>query len=641
LIVRFVKMLEARAKAAAIVVALRSCKSRGRCLLGLLLSTAITPTLGLADPLIHHAELQPAAAFSPHVNGVRLPVMGWNPWNAYHAEVDEGKIMAAAARLISSGLAARGYRYVNIDDGWWLSRGSDGRMRIRTRMFPSAALAGGGTSFRPWVDRLHSMGLKAGIYTEVGRNTCSQSWLPLSPNLPEGTLAEREVGNYGFQQQDVRIMLEDWGFDLVKADACGLADFGPDKPYVRDLQYRPMGPLIVRGDAIHTDRGAVEALYAGLSHEVKEARPNGNYALIICTWGEASVREWGNRYGTGWRTSPDLEPTWKSMLLNFDSAAAWTLYAGPGHWNDADMMEVGNGEFDAQHLPRARAHMSMWVMLSSPLILGNRLAETSPELIALLGNPEVIAVDQDAAGNAGSIVLREGDAEVMEKTLSGVGVKAVALINRGGRPVRVKLSLDRLDLSPRASVRDLWSRHDMPALRSALSLRLAPFETRLLRVVGKPLHGRGSYLGEIPARINVAVDGARYLSNGTLPASWVPARVDYAPSGAPLVVNGEVHDQGIGVLVNSRIELDASQEYRRLRLLPAVLDPENSATVTFRVYGDGRLLWEHEQPPKSRSHAVEIAIDGVKTVELVAETAHTAAATMPTTVAWADALVAR
>jgi hypothetical protein len=306
------------------------------------------------------------------------------------------------------------------------------------------------------------------------------------------------------------------------------------------------------------------------------------------------------------------------------------------------MLGVGLGEFDAQHPLQARAHMSMWVMLSSPLILGNRLAESPPELIELVGNPEVIAVDQDAAGNAGSIVLRDGDAEVMMKTLSGLGVKAIALINRGGRPVRIELSLDRLGLSRSgAAVRDLWSRRDLPPVRSALSFWLAPFETRLLRVVGKPLHVRSSYLGEIPARINIAVDGERYLGKGALPASWVPARVDYAPSGAPLIVNGEVHRHGIGVLANSRIELDAGEEYRQLRILPAVLDPANSPTVTFRVYGDGKLLWQRVEPPTGKPQPAEIAIGGVKTIELVAEADDAVVGAIPAMVAWADAAVTR
>jgi alpha-galactosidase len=613
-----------------------------RCAWRVLLWTIVIPSAGLAGPVTQHAELQPTSTFSSHVNGVPLPVMGWNPWNAYRTEVDEAKIMAVAARLVSSGLAAKGYRYVTIDDGWWLSRGSDGRIRIRTRMFPSAAQPGGDTSFRPWVDRLHSMGLKAGLYTEIGRNACSQHWDPQSPNLPEGTLAQREVGTYGFQQQDIHVLLQDWDFDFLKVDACGLADYGPDEPLVRDRNYRPLGPLIVRGDPVHTDRDAVEALYASLSRGVREARPDGNYALVICSWGEASVREWGKRYGTSWRTSPDLEPTWKSMLLNFDSAAAWTLYAGPGHWNDADMLGVGLGEFDAQHLLQARAHMSMWAMLSSPLILGNRLAAAPPELIELVGNPEVIAVDQDVAGNAGSIVLRDGDAEVMVKTLSGSGVKAVALINRGARRLRVELPLERLGLSrAEIAMRDLWSRRDLPPVRSDLSFWLAPYETRLLRVVGKPLRARSRYLGEIPARINMAVDGVRYLDKGALPASWVPARVDYAPSGAALSINGTVHRHGLGVLANSRIELDANDEYRQLRILPAVLDSANSPTVTFRVYGDGRLLWQHEQPSERKPEPAEISVGGVKVIELVAEAADAVAGGIPTTVAWADAEIIR
>jgi alpha-galactosidase len=568
--------------------------------------------------------------------------MGWNPWNAYRTEVDEEKIMAVAAKLVSTGLAAKGYRYVDIDDGWWLSRGSDGRIQIRTRMFPSAALADGGTSFRPWVDRLHAMGLKAGIYTEIGRNVCSQRWDPQSPNLPEGTLAQREVGTYGFQQQDVRVMFQDWGFDLVKVDACGLADYGPGEQIVRDDKYRALAPLIVLGDAVHTDRDAVEALYDGLSRDIREVRPDGGYALALCTWGEASVREWGKRYGTSWRTSPDLEPTWRSVLLNFDSAAAWTLYAGPGHWNDADMMGIGLGDFDAKHLLQARAHMSMWVMLSSPLILGNRLTESPPELIELVGNPEVIAVDQDPAGNAGSIVSQDGDAEVMMKTLSGVGAKAVALINRGGQPLTVELPLDRLGLAhSRALVRDLWERRDLPPVRSALSFQLAPYETRLLRLVGKPIRADSNYLGETPARINIAVDGVRYLRRGALPASWVPARVDYAPSGAALVVNGKVHRHGIGVLTNSRIEFNASREYRRLRVLPSAVDSANSPTVRFRVYGDGKLLWQREQPPGWKPQPAEIVIAGAKTVELVAEALDADPGALPAMVAWADAEVSR
>jgi hypothetical protein len=134
------------------------------------------------------------------------PPMGWNPWNAFRTEVDEGKIMANADKIKRSGLAAAGYRYINLDDGWWLKRGADGRMIIRTSIFPSAAIGPDGrTSFRPLTDRLHAMGFKAGIYTDSGKNSCSQRWDPQSPNLPEGTVPEREIGLDGYEYQDLRL----------------------------------------------------------------------------------------------------------------------------------------------------------------------------------------------------------------------------------------------------------------------------------------------------------------------------------------------------------------------------------------------------------------------------------------------------
>lgn len=605
-----------------------------RCALRALMLILPLTAESLADPAQQRPELQPSAAFSARVNGERLPVMGWNPWNAFQTEVDEQKIMQVAQRLVSSGLAAKGYRYVNIDDGWWLSRAGDGRLRIRTRMFPSAALANGESSFRPWVERLHAMGLKAGIYTDIGRNACSQRWNPQSPNLPQGSRAERETGSYEFQQHDVRTFMQTWGFDLLKVDACGLADFGPEEREVRDGSYRSLGPLIVRGDPVKTDRAGVESLYASLSQQIRESRPGGDYALAICTWGEASVRQWGNRYGTSWRTSADLEPTWKSMLANFDSAAAWTLFAGPGHWNDADMMGIGLGEFDADNLVKARAHLSLWVMLASPLILGNRLAEAPSAIIDLVGNPEVIAIDQDPAGHPGSIVLQQDDIEVMMKTLADRGAKAVAFINRGAQPRSVELPLSRLGFAgERVQVRDLWTRRDLPPAHGELSFALAPYETRLLRVVGSSALGNRVYLGDLPARLYVAEDGTRHLNKGVVPASWVPARVDYAPSGSALKAGGAIHDHGIGILANSRIEFDAHREFRQLRFLPAVLSG-NGERVVFRIYGDGRLLW---QGNNSKLDPVQIPIAGVTVVELVAQSDASAPGTIPPTVGWVEA----
>ncbi|EEF27058.1 alpha-galactosidase/alpha-n-acetylgalactosaminidase, putative [Ricinus communis] len=175
--------------------------------------------------------------------------MGWNSWNAFRTDVDEEKVVGAARVLVDSGLAGLGYVYVNLDDGWWLKRrAGDGRLQIRTGIFPSAATGGpDGTSFRPFTDKLHAMGLKAGIYTDIGRNACSQAYDLHSPNLPQGTTAEREVGLDGHVAQDIGLYFKDWGFDYIKVDACGLADFAPGSDLVQRQRYRGLTPLIERG----------------------------------------------------------------------------------------------------------------------------------------------------------------------------------------------------------------------------------------------------------------------------------------------------------------------------------------------------------------------------------------------------------
>jgi hypothetical protein len=559
--------------------------------------------------------------------------MGWNPWNAFRTEVTEEKIMSVANVLASSGLAHSGYRYVNIDDGWWLRRRSDNRIEIRTLMFPSAATASGLTTLRPFVDRLHAMGLKAGIYTDIGRNACSQAWDPTSPNLPSGTVAEREVGSMDHQAEDMRQIFGDWNFDFVKVDACGLADFGPDMPFVRDGNFRALGPYIIRKRPDLSDNTRVERLYAMLREAIAAVRPKGDTVLSICTWGEARAAEWGRWYGNQWRTGEDIRPTWTSMLDNFDRAAARPLYAGPGHWNDPDMLEIGNGEFAADHLVEARAHMSLWAIISAPLILGSDLKTWPKSLFDIAGNAEVIAVNQDAAGNQGVVVSKTKDTEVVVKTLAGVGTKAVALINRSEKPAVISVPLSRLNLNPKATViiRDLWS-HEEHSLRvNAIGRELLPHETLLLRVTGRPLLKNGLYLSEIPARIDVL--SVQYASPSQEPAGWVPARVDAAPSGEPLVVNGEPFDNGLGVLSNSQLQVHLDKAFRRFRATVGVIGNKGPhPTISYRVYGDGRLLL-HKQTATVTSF--DLPVEGVGMLKLVTE----GATGGDTAIAWSDARV--
>ena len=299
------------------------------------------------------------------------PPMGWNSWNAFRTEVDEAKVIGAAGVLVDSGLARLGYNHVNIDDGWWLKRRqSDGRLQIRTNIFPSAATGGAaGTSFKPFTDKLHAMGLKAGLYTDIGRNACSQAYDLHSPNLPQGTTAEREVGLEGHVEQDIKLYFKEWGFDYIKIDACGLADFVPGSKLVKDQDYRALAPLIDRSAINRTDINAVRSRYEAVATALKAARPDNDYVLSICAWGMANVRSWGKDVGNLWRTSSDITPSWTSMLHNFDSAAKRPLYAGPGHWNDPDILHIGHGDFDADHLVEARSHFTLWAMINAPLLV--------------------------------------------------------------------------------------------------------------------------------------------------------------------------------------------------------------------------------------------------------------------------------
>ncbi|HJT52142.1 MAG TPA: NPCBM/NEW2 domain-containing protein [Nitrosospira sp.] len=609
-------------------------------LLLLLSGSAASNSASAVDAIPH--GLQPSGHFSVTLPPqAATPPMGWNPWNAFRTEVTEAKIIGIAEALQSSGLAGAGYRYVNVDDGWWLKRRADGRIVVRTNMFPSAALQNGETSLRPFVDRLHAMGLKAGLYTDTGRNACSQIWDPKSPNLPVGTIAEREIGSHDFQTQDMQLFFGEWNFDLVKADSCGLADYAHSKPAVQQGQYRAFGPYIVRDRPDQSNEAKVESLYANLSKAIAAVRPNGDTILSICTWGEAHVADWGKRHGQMWRTSPDIHATWESMLRSLDSVTSRALYAGPGRWNDPDMLQVGNGEFDADHLVEARAHISLWAMVSAPLLLGSDLKRWPRSLYDIVGNRDVIAIDQDAAGNQGIVVSRDGDAQVMVKSLAKRGTKAVALINRGARPLTVSVPLSKLHLPPSTPVelRNVWSGEKYVVPDGVISSRLRPRETTLLLVNDLADSKKPVYLDEMTARINVAEDG-RAAAGPSLRTNWVPAQVNAAPSGAALTLDGKRYDHGLGVLGQSRLEVRLDKEFRRFRTTVGMLDETSQAgaftAVIYRVYGDGKLLLENRS---ARAIQLDVPVQGVYTMELVAMLADQV--TVPVAVAWADSRLER
>jgi hypothetical protein len=627
---------------------------------GLLLSIAQIAAGADLDPLL------PAGVWSEVSFGdAPLPPMGWNSWNAFHTQIDEAKLVGSAKAIVASGLRDLGYRYINIDDGWWQKRRQpDGGMVVRTSIFPSAKGADPEeTSFRPLVDQLHSMHLKAGIYTDIGRNACSQGYPQPDSLLPTGSVAEREVGSFDHVDQDMSLYFKDWGFDYVKVDGCGLNAFAADNPAVKSGRFRAF-PVYVVSDAVNQTRVAdIRDLYGQVRDALTRVRPDGDFVLSICNWGTANVRAWGRDYGNLWRTSDDIEPRWTRMLSNFDSVSTRELFSGPGHWNDPDMLFVGHGDFDVRHLTEARTHFALWAIEDAPLIIGYDLRHAPKALLDIWGAAEIVAVNQDKAGNQGIFAFDTDDAQIIVKQLSNRNEKAVVIVNRGTEPVKATLTASHLKFSSTEPirVRDLWSRRDLPPFTGERVFALAPRESVMLRVQGVPELRDGLYLSEMPARIYVAADGIRALeadpeihrpvpqdtgTHGTGPrpalAGWGGPRADSTPYDNELRIRGTAYVSGIGALANSRLQVKANAEFKRFSARVGLDDSsrERATRIRFEVYGDGHLLAQSpELTFADAAFSLAADVSSVNTMELVAREMGVAHA--PSVVTWGAAALAR
>lgn len=592
----------------------------------------------------------------------RTPPMGWNSWNAFRTEVDEAKVLGAAQAMVDSGLSNLGYTYVNIDDGWWLRRRQpDGRLEIRTAIFPSAQIEGGASSFRPFTDALHRLGLKAGIYTDIGRNACSQAYDLHSPNLPEGSTAEREVGLAGHVDQDIGLYFQEWGFDYIKVDACGVNVYGPDNPLVAEQGYTPVPPLIDQASIARTDVAAVKGLYGAVAEALERHNPDGDYILAICNWGSADVRAWGKNVGHMWRTSGDITPTWTRMLHNFDSASTRALYAQPGAWNDPDILFIGHGEFDEAHLTEARSHFSLWAIINAPLLISYDLRQAPQSLMDIWGNADVVALNQDPGGHQGIIAYASDDVQIIVKTLAD-GRKAAALFNRGLGETEVTLTAPQLKFAPDAPVRlrDLWDGTES-AFTGETTFTLSPRQTLVFAASGTRVLTDGLYVSEMPGAVNVAVDGVvapepdpvihrmrnawgETRGSGERPtyAGWGGARADSTPYDEALKIDGQGFDTGVGVLTNSRLEI-RNDGFARFQANVGVDDSTRNTrdAVRFVVYGDGRLLAESGPMRFGQAPALLSAdVAGVRLVEIVARS-DALTSDLPLVAVWGEAALRR
>jgi alpha-galactosidase len=399
-----------------------------------LLSTAV---LALASLTAASQTSAPAKTLTvPRQLVAQTPPMGWNSWNFFAERVSDKDIRAAADQLVATGMKDAGYIYVNIDDTWEGQRDANGVLHSNAKFPDMKALA----------DYVHSKGLKIGIYSGPGPKTCAGY---------EGSLDH--------EAQDAQLYAQ-WGIDYLKYDLCS---FIPD---------------VMETKAPNDKAAQMRLMVAAYAKMDKALKATGRPIVFsLCQYGWDAVWEWAPSVGGNlWRTTGDINPDWDRIYAIASQQAGLEKYASPGHWNDPDMLEVGNGKLT---LAENRAHFSLWAMLAAPLLAGNDLPNMKPEIKAILTNRDVIAIDQDTLGKQGTRVYSEGEVDVWKRPLAG-GAMAIAIINAGDSRYSTHpfhLSLDQLGLHGPQTGKDLWTGKPI-TLSNSQPLELARHDVLLVRI---------------------------------------------------------------------------------------------------------------------------------------------------------------
>ncbi|WP_416981960.1 ricin-type beta-trefoil lectin domain protein [Streptomyces sp. T028] len=417
-----------------------------------LLALALTATAALL-----FAVPAPAQAATSRQIPVPTAPMGWASWNSFAAKIDYSVIKGQVDAFVAAGLPTAGYQYVNIDEGWWQgTRDSGGNITVDESEWPGGMSA--------IADYIHSKGLKAGIYTDAGKDGCGYYY-------PTGRPAAPGSGSEGHYEQDM-LQFSKWGFDFVKVDWCG-------------------------GDAEGLDAATT---YTAISSAVAKATATTGrpLTLSICNWGYQNTWNWAPGLAPMYRTSTDIiyygnSPSMTNLLSNFDQGLH-PLAQHTGYYNDPDMLMVGMSGFTAA---QNRTHMNLWAISGAPLLAGNDLTTMTTETANILKNPEVIAVDQDARGLQGSKVAEDTTGlQVYGKVLSGTGKRAVVLLNRTSSAANITVRWSDLGLTgASATVRDLWSRSDVGSYSTSYTQSVPAGGSVMLTVTGGTEASGSTYTG--------------------------------------------------------------------------------------------------------------------------------------------------
>lgn len=368
------------------------------------------------------------------------PIMGWATWNNYRVNINEEIIKSQADAMITSGLSEVGYSFINIDDGFFGGRDEKGNLLFHKERFPNG--------MKSLADYIHSKGLKAGIYSDAGINTCASYW-------DKDTIGVG-MGMYGHDEQDLNLFLNQWGYDFIKIDWCGGEWLGLDE----------------------------QTRYTEIGNKIKSLKPNVIYN--VCRW--RFPGKWVTQIADSWRISGDIGNDFNSILNIIDKNADLWMYSSAGHYNDMDMLQVGRG----MSYEEDKTHFSMWCMMNSPLLLGNDLTNMTKETVEIITNKEIIALNQSSFVYQARKFVDYGELEVWAKPLisSVTGEIAVGLLNRSDKFDTISFDLASVGInsSKGYTVRDLWEKKDYKTSNiDTLAMAIPSHGIIVLQIKGKAL----------------------------------------------------------------------------------------------------------------------------------------------------------
>ena len=372
---------------------------------------------------------------------IATPLMGWSSWNAFRVDISEDIIKNQADLMVRTGLKDAGYTNVNIDDGFFDERDSTGIMKANAKRFPNG--------MKPVVDHIHGLGLKAGIYTDAGNNTCG--------SMSDKDRAGVGAGIYGHELQDAQLYFGDWGFDFIKIDYCGGSHLGLDE----------------------------KERYTSIRESIDQV--NKDVSVNICRW--AFPGTWAEGVASSWRISGDINAHWNSLKYVVGKNLYLSAYARNGHYNDMDMMVIGfrnNSRVGGEGLTptEEEAHFGLWCIMSSPLLIGCDLSSLPESSLQLLTNKELIALNQDPLGLQAYVVQHENEGYVLVKDIEQKrgNVRAVALYNPSDTACTFSVPFSVLEFDGNVKVRDLVKHADLGSFAGNFEQTLPPHSGMFLRM---------------------------------------------------------------------------------------------------------------------------------------------------------------